>query len=90
MRAFQRERDRHDQRHHYGGERGHLGEQQLADLQTTTVTGAAANITINAAISAENGTLVISSNGSAIAQGAAGKISVANLTLSGATPPPPR
>ncbi|MEA2958031.1 MAG: hypothetical protein QOJ58_3534, partial [Alphaproteobacteria bacterium] len=54
-------------------------------LQTTTVTAAAANITINAAISATNGTLVISSNGSAIAQGAAGNISVANLTLLGAS-----
>ena len=36
-------------------------------LQTTTVTGAGANITINAAISAANGTLVISSNGAGIA-----------------------
>ena len=52
-------------------------------LQTTTVTGAGANITINAAISAANGTLVISSNGAAITQGAGGSISVANLTLGG-------
>src|SRR5262249_8046869 len=44
-----------------------------------------ANITINAAITASNGTLVLSSNGNTISQGASGDISVANLTLSGAS-----
>ena len=52
-------------------------------LQTTTVTGNSANITINAAISASNGTLVLSSNGNTISQGASGSIAVANLSLLG-------
>jgi hypothetical protein len=52
-------------------------------LQTTTVTGNSANITINAAITASNGTLILSSNGNTISQGASGDISVANLSLLG-------